>query len=133
MPRTDNERLVRAGYEAFNKGDIDFLVEHLDPDIEWMEPREVPGMRVLNEPGGVRRYLEGFHELWAEFRIEPEELFVLDEERVLVIARLTARGRESGAPVEAGVAHLWTLRNGKAVRMRVFLDRVDALKEAGLR
>jgi ketosteroid isomerase-like protein len=129
----DNERLVRAGYDAFNEGNIDFLVEHLDPNIEWVEPREVPGMRILGEPDGVRRYLEGFGELWEEFRIEPEELFVLDEERVLVLARLTARGKESGAPVEAGVAHLWTLRDGRAVGMKVFLDRVDALKEAGIR
>jgi ketosteroid isomerase-like protein len=42
------------------------------------------------------------------------------------------RGKESGIEVEAPVAHLWTLRDGKGVRIRV-LDRETALEAAGLR
>ena len=133
MKPRELERLVRAGYEAFNRDDIEFLVEHLDPEVEWVEPSEVPGTRVFRGPDRVRRYLHSFHEVWEDFRLDPEELFVLDDRRVLVLARLTARGRESGAPVEAGIAHLWTIEDGKAVGMRVFLDRVDALQQAGLR
>jgi hypothetical protein len=129
---TELESFVRAGYEAFNRNDLDAIVADFDPEIEWYEPREVPGLRVYQGQERVRRYLEGLSELWDDFRVVPEELFVLDEERVLVLAQLSARGRESGAPVKAGVAHLWTIRGGRATSVRVFLDRVDALREAGL-
>jgi ketosteroid isomerase-like protein len=30
------------------------------------------------------------------------------------------------------MAHVWTFRDGKTVRLRQFLDRVKALKAAGL-
>jgi ketosteroid isomerase-like protein len=43
------------------------------------------------------------------------------------------RGRGSGAEViSQPTAHLWTLRNGKAIRLRSYWERSDGLKAAGL-
>ena len=33
-----NEEVVRSGYEAFAKGDIDTLRALLDPDVVWHQP-----------------------------------------------------------------------------------------------
>jgi ketosteroid isomerase-like protein len=43
-----------------------------------------------------------------------------------------AFARESGAVVEAPMAHVWTIRDGQAIRLRQFLDREQALEAAGL-
>ena len=43
-----------------------------------------------------------------------------------------ARGRASGVGVERPFALLWTLREGKVVRVVWFLDRTEALEAAGL-
>jgi hypothetical protein len=42
-------------------------------------------------------------------------------------------GRGSGVPVEAMTYNVWTVRHGKAIRVRGYLSRSDALEAAGLR
>ena len=44
-----------------------------------------------------------------------------------------AQGRGSGAPVEAMIYNVWTVRQGKAVRVRGYGSRSEALEAAGLR
>ena len=126
------EELVRSGYAAFNGDDLDGLVAKLHPEIEWVEPREVEGVRTYLGRERIRRFLPSFRQTWAEFQVEPEEIMDAGPERVLVLARLNARGKGSGVPVTARVAHLWTIRDGLAVRVEVFVDRIDALKAAGV-
>jgi len=42
----------------------------------------------------------------------------------------SGRGRGSGVPVEETIAHLWTVRDGKAVALQVYTDPDDALRDA---
>jgi len=42
---------------------------------------------------------------------------------VVVLVRLKARGKESGAPIDRPWAMVITLRDGKLVSSRTFLDR----------
>ena len=42
------------------------------------------------------------------------------------------RGRESGAWVEVPFAHLWTFHEGKLTELRMFSDRRQAFKAAGV-
>ena len=56
----------------------------------------------------------------------------MDEERVLVFVRVSATGRDSGAPVNLPAAHEITIRDGYVVRFKVYLSRDDALEAAGL-
>jgi ketosteroid isomerase-like protein len=59
--------------------------------------------------------------------------FEVDDTRVLVFVRVSARGHESGAPVELPVAHEFTIRDGLVVRFKVYGNRDEALEAAGLR
>jgi ketosteroid isomerase-like protein len=61
-----------------------------------------------------------------------ERYFDVDDERVLVFVRATASGQRSGAPVVTRLAHEFTLRHGKIVRVKVYPDREEALKAVGL-
>jgi ketosteroid isomerase-like protein len=49
---------------------------------------------------------------------------------VIVLARLRARGWRSGVDVDAPVAYLWEIRDGAAVRIRLFFDRDEARRAA---
>ncbi len=51
---------------------------------------------------------------------------------VVVLTRYIGRGKGSGVDVDTPGAHLWTVRDGRAVRMVVFSDRERALEAAGL-
>jgi ketosteroid isomerase-like protein len=50
----------------------------------------------------------------------------------MVLNRLHARGRESGAEVSADTAVVWTLADRRVVRLRLFWDRWRAFETVGL-
>ena len=129
---SEQVELVRRGYELFNRGDIEAALEMLHPEIEW-HTYIVPG------PGGATYHgHDGVRELWAEaqrifgdFRNVPEQMFEAGD-RVVVFVRVEGVGTKSGAPVEARIAHLQTIRDGKLIRVESFGDRDEALRAAGI-
>jgi ketosteroid isomerase-like protein len=53
--------------------------------------------------------------------------------RLLAIGQTRARGKASGAELVSPIAYLVDLRDGKAFRVRTYLDPKEALEAAGLR
>jgi ketosteroid isomerase-like protein len=53
-------------------------------------------------------------------------------DELVAVIHTIARGQGSGIRVENRIAHLWTFRDGKATRFRVYLSRAEALEAAGL-
>jgi ketosteroid isomerase-like protein len=126
-----NVALARQTYEAFNRGDLDAVLGMFDPEIEVHDPPEMPDSAVHRGLEAVMRDWQRTFDSFDEFSIELEECHDLGDE-LLVLLRYRGRGRGSGVDVEAAIAHLLTLRDGKLVRMRQFLDRAAALEAAGL-
>jgi uncharacterized protein len=126
----ENVELARRGYDAFNRGDMEVAFELFDPEIEWSEGTDVPEPQVYHGHDGVRRQQERFREAWESFSIEPEE-FIEMGEQLVVIAKLVGRGKGSGVEVEARGAHVWTVRDGKAVRLEMYVDPAKALEAVG--
>ena len=128
----DHIAIVRRGYEAYNRGDIDAALLELDSEIEW-QTYIVPG-----PGGGTYRGHDGVRELWSEakkifggFRNEPEEIFDAGD-RVVAFVRVEGVGAKSGVAVQARIAHLYTFRGGKVLRVESFEDRDAALRAAGI-
>jgi ketosteroid isomerase-like protein len=68
-----------------------------------------------------------------ERRMSPERFIDAGDDRVLVFSREGGRGKGSGAEVQTHLtAHLWTLMNGRAIRMQSYWERPDALAAVGL-
>ncbi len=127
MSQEDCEAL-RLGYEAYNRGDSVGLLRGMHPDIEWKTIRSGGPYHGEDE---VRRFLEDMREPFEEVMIEPEEWFDHGD-RIVVFLRIRARPRGSDAVAENRVGHLWTMRDGKAIRCETFPRREDALEAAGL-
>jgi ketosteroid isomerase-like protein len=66
---------------------------------------------------------------FEEVITEPEEFFERGD-RVVVFVLMHLRPRGSSAVVDMRVGHLWTMRDGQAVRCEVFPERRDALEAA---
>jgi ketosteroid isomerase-like protein len=123
----ENLEAVRVGYEAFNRGDIDQMVERMQPEIEWHEAPEVPGAKVYRGKEEVRAYLESFGRVWDDIRFDPEGEFQAAGDKVLAFVHLSGKGKGSGASVDAHLAHIFTLRDGKGVRCDIYFDREQAV------
>lgn len=127
----DRVELVRQGYQAWNKGDRSWVLEHMTPDIEWITPPEDP------DPGVYRGY-EGVEQFWAQWRaavgqlsFEPEELVAVGD-HVVVTARRSGRGEHSGLEVSDRVIQVFTFEEDKCVRVHEYYDRDAALRELGV-
>lgn len=119
--------VVRKGFEAYGRGDLDGVLANVDPDVIW-NPAEETATQGLD---AVRAYLERWASVWEELETTAEE-FIDAGDRVLVTVHFRGRGRGSGIEVEARSYHVHRLRNGKTVRWDEFTDRSEALDAAGL-
>lgn len=126
-----NEETLREGYARFNQGDVEWLLDHVDPQVVWEDAPEVPGAKTYRGQVAVRKFLLSFDRVWEEIRFEPQELRGEDQV-VVAFCRLRGRGRSSGAGVSQRVGHVWEFRSGNVVRVRTFLDWERAAEAAGV-
>ena len=129
----ENVALVRRGYEAFNRGDLDGMFAEAAPSFEYLATGVIPGAGgVYHGPEEFRSFLERW---WGEFdepRIEVHELTAAGDQ---VLASLTfrGRGRQSGVEANWSLWQLWRVRDGQFVRGQGFTSREAALEAVGLR
>lgn len=122
---------VRRFLEAFNSSRYDVCLEMLDPEVEWQPPADAFDRGLLHGPDEVASQFRTWLGAWDYYRVEPEEMVEVGEE-VVVVSREIARGRGSGAEVQARrVTGVYTVRDGKVVRLRTFADKASALSAIG--
>jgi ketosteroid isomerase-like protein len=127
MSATVGADLVRHGYEAWNRGDVEAVLEFLDPEIRWEGYTHIPESGTLIGRDQVRSWLERFLEAWEVLDIEVTDLTEKGDQ-VIALVRFHARGKGSGVEVEGGVdAHIWTVRDGRAVAVRLYQGTHEAL------
>jgi ketosteroid isomerase-like protein len=130
----DKVDVAKRVTDAYNRRDVDGLFAELaTPDFEWY-----PGIvRALDGGGGYRgregieKFAADTRENWEELQSFPKEFRDLGD-RVLVLGRLKGRGKGSGAPVDTPYAGIFDFRGDRIWRSRVYLDRAEALRAAGL-
>ena len=108
--------------------------ELVDPKFEWDSSAD-PAVGVASRGSGrenFRRFMERYRATWRGYEVSAEELIDAGD-NVVAIIRETVRAERSDAPIERDIAQVWTLRDGRAVRYRVFQTRQQALEAAGLR
>ena len=130
MSRAD-EALVRRGYEAFNRGDIDAFMDLCSPEVEWHDTATVD-FGAITGTDAVRAFLEAVIEPWETIRREPEEIHDLGGERFLVLFHTQGRGKESGVEVDARGGDVLDFEEGRLVSWTAYADRARALRAAGL-
>ena len=122
---------VRGSYEALNRGDVESALEALDPEAVWRDSAELPGGGEFRGRRSLQRFLQDFLAEWRDFHQEIEQT-VASGDRLALTIRLTAVGRSSGIAVDTRYAHVWTMRDGRGVRVDAYRDPdAAALRERG--
>jgi uncharacterized protein len=129
----ENVEIVRGGYEALSRGDVEAILQMCDPNVECRLPEGGINTGTLRGHQALREFLQGYIDAFDSFRLEPEQFFEADEQ-VVVFVRVVGRGRGSGIEVDSRPAHVWTMQSGVGVGVEVFADGAGeaALKAAGL-
>ncbi len=128
----ENIEVVRSLYAALNRGDREAALGFADPDIEVDASRLVFNPTTYVGMDGLRRMADARDEVWEEFRYEVID-FREAGDRVVVVERLIGKGKGSGVEVDRVYAAIWTVRDGRVVRMEIgYTDPAEALAAVGL-
>jgi ketosteroid isomerase-like protein len=128
---SEQAEVVRAQWEAYNRGDMDAFLAPVDPDCEFHEDPSFPEAGVYRGPEEIRAYISQFREAMADHSFEIQEVRDLGSE-VIALLHERARGKASGVEVDIRPAFVYRFRSDKIVWARAYLDRSKALADAGL-
>jgi ketosteroid isomerase-like protein len=130
-----NLDLVRSIYADWERGDFS-RSEPFHGNVEYARI----GGEVVSGSGGPGRW-HGRDEmwqatiewlrLWEEFHTRAEDFIDVDD-RVVVLSHQTARGKLSGISVDKHGADVFTLHDGRIIRLESYWDQHEALKALGL-
>jgi ketosteroid isomerase-like protein len=117
-----NTEVIQGAYDAFAKADIPAVLGAFDPNIEWTEPDGLPYAGTYNGPDAV---LQGvFMKIgtdWDGFTVVPSEL-VDGGDTVVALGTLSGTYKATGKAVRAPFAHVWKLRDGKAIKFHQYTN-----------
>jgi uncharacterized protein len=125
--------IVRQGFEAFARGDLDRVLELMDPDVEWAPVlARVLGVEPVRGKDALRLFFtrdlaEGFD----DFEGKPLSIEDLGD-YVLVNISYFARGHASGVPVSLETFALVVVKGGRVTSLRDYDTKAEALEAAGL-
>ncbi len=118
----ENERLVRAFYEATVPGHREQLWRLQAPHVVYDLPQGMPvgsghfeGLLDVLE-----RFLTSFYGAF-DVRFVAEE-FITAGEHVVAIGRIEGTTRKGAVPLDVPFVHVWTVREGRPQRLRAFTD-----------
>ena len=121
--------LVRRALAALNAGNIEEFVTVCDRDFELDMSDRVFNPSTYRGHDGIRQFHAEVLEVWEHYVWEPEQ--ILERGDVIVaLVRTTGRGRGSGLEVDRETAMIWTVRDDKAVSLRFYRERGQALEAA---
>lgn len=106
----------------------------LDPDVEF-DTTSSPGpyAGIYRGHEAVRGFMRHWLGTWADYEIEADEVIDAGDDLVVVVLTERGRGRGSGVRVQNQLAQVWTMRDGKAIRINRYSTRAEALEAVGLR
>ena len=124
----ENVEIVREAWDAYSRGDYDRIAGFHDPHIVVITLED----GVLYGNDAVLANYKRWNEAWERAETTLEEV-IGHGDRVFVAARFHARGRASGVEVETRLYEVYTVRDGKVLRIDEYATRDEAIEAAGLR
>lgn len=126
MNEQANAAVIQTIYTAFNQGDIQTILSNLAQNAEWVNhgPSAVPYF------GDFSARIPDFFKAIGESTTGASvaiDRHIASGEVVVTEGRYTATARNTGAKINAPIAHIFTLRDGKVTSWKGYADTAAVL------
>lgn len=135
MSKTKNIETVTRIYEAFGKGDVPAILEHIAADVAWeyayATDHEIPWLKHARGRDGVVSFLTTVASMLAFSRFEPKAILASDDGAIVVaLCDLECTVQTTGKKiVEQHEPHLWHFdAQGRVTRFRHAADTLQHAK-----
>jgi ketosteroid isomerase-like protein len=118
----EGNEFVAHVYAAINARDRAAIRALTAPDIVF-----VTTVEAYRGPEALLEWMDEGDDAFDDFSVELLEVEELGG-HVVASMRQRGRGKASGAQVDDHITHVWTLRDGRAVRLQSFANHDDAVR-----
>ncbi len=131
MNEQENVKAVERIYTAFGQGDIQAMLNMLAEDIDWLfpGPADIPFAGRYRGREQVAQFFKIVGETIEIEQFEPQE-FITKGDKVVVLGHEQMRVKSSGRTSETDWVHVFTLRNGKVVKIHELYYDIAAIVAA---
>jgi uncharacterized protein len=136
MATADAERnveRVRAGFEAFNSGDVEGVLAVLADDVEIYSSPALANPGTYRGHDGYQQWLAEWLEAWEGLEMSVERIEPVGARHVVVGVLQTARGQGSGVEVEMRTAFMFELGEDKTRALHLYATWDEAVAQAARR
>jgi ketosteroid isomerase-like protein len=114
MNEQANTALVQRLYDAFAKGDIATILNHLTADVEWIfeGPAIIPFTGIRHGIEETRGFFTGLGTTQADMKLTPQQ-FVAQGDYVAMLGRYSGMVTATGKKFDSPVGHFFQIRDGK--------------------
>jgi ketosteroid isomerase-like protein len=120
----DSVGIVRSVYEAFARGDVQTVLGLLSEKVEWNEAEHFlywPGGPLIGPEAVLKGVFARIPGDFDGFGVDVRRL-VGAGDTVLAEVRYRGTGKATGKRLDAQVAHVWDVRDGKIARFQQYAD-----------
>jgi ketosteroid isomerase-like protein len=125
--RERNLELLRRGTDAYNEGDLSFVVDLAAEDIEVEAHPKLINSGSYQGREEFLRWMQNWSDAWSEVTLEVLRVETIDDRFLLVDAFQRGVGAGSGVPVEMDLTQLIEISGGEITRFHLYPSRELAL------
>jgi len=123
-----NIALVQSLYAAFGRGEIATIIDALTPDVHWEctgRRSDYPTLGAWQGRSQVGAFFAAVAATGDFHEFSPKE-FYADGDKVFCLGRYALTVKKTGRRIDSDWIHIFTVKTGKVVQFREFLDTARA-------
>ena len=125
-----SKEVIQKAYQLFSEGNIEAVLSHFDPNIEWKECTGWPHIEGDGISHGPQEVVEDVFaklpEQFDNFNIEIDDL-IESGEKVVMVGHYTGTWKPTGKKFSAYATHVWKVKNEKITNFFQAVDTAEVV------
>lgn len=120
-----NVSIIQGIYNDFGAGNVPGVLAALNAKVEWNEAESFiygDNKPIIGPDAVLNEVFMKIGTEWDGFTLTNIQLVNMDNGMVLATGRYQGKYKKNGAVLDAQMAHVWTLKDGKVVKFQQYTD-----------